>query len=456
MKSDVTFIILGASGDLAKKKLLPAIYHLVQKGKVKNFGIIGVAFNVYSAEELFERSREYIKNVDNKLFNKIKKRFHYFQADFNDEEKICNLGFFVRQIESKYKLKGNRMFYLSTLPSNYKAIIDNLTKCSLTDEKKNWARVVFEKPFGDNLNDAKEINKCIHKAFDEEQIYRIDHYLGKELVQNISVVRFTNIFFEPIWNKDFIEEVQFIMSEEYGVENRGKFYDNYGAVKDVFQNHMLQLLALTTMESPSKFTSEDIRDNKVKVLKKVRVDKKKVLGQYQGYTKEKGIKKNSKTETFAALRMFVDNKRWRDVPFNFITGKKMKDKITSIVIKFKNTNCNMFSQCNFNPNNLTIQIQPNEGFYMALNAKVPDSNKIQSVKMDFCHECTFGPNTPEAYENLLYDVIKGDHSAFIRNDEIEEQWKITEKITKTKLYSYKKGTYPKEADKMTNWHLNLN
>jgi len=309
---------------------------------------------------------------------------------------------------------------------------------------------VFEKPFGEDLKSAKKINKVITSLFTEKQIYRIDHYLGKELVQNIIIARFTNTILEPLWSHTYIDHVQIVMTEDFGVEGRGNFYDNYGALKDVVQNHLLQLVALSSMEAPKNLGEKYVRDEKVKILKAISITDV-VLGQYAGYTKEKGVKKNSKTETFAAIKLFINNKRWQKVPFYIITGKNMDKRLAGIYVQFKQAPCLLFSGvCNFIPNYFRIQIQPDEGFYMQLNAKAPGKAGITPVKMDFCHACVFGPNTPEAYENLLLDVLKGDQSTFVRSDEIEEQWKIIDKITRKnlKVQEYKKGSYPEAARKM--------
>lgn len=418
----VNFVILGA-GDLVKKKLIPSIFNLIKKKKLKKFKIL-----ITSLDKKFkvDKSKKYIKDFDDKTWSILKENLHYYASNFYNKE--CDLGLFVREFE----IKGPRIFYLATLPQHFKIISDHLKKCSLVDKD---SKVVFEKPFGHDLKSAKSINKCIKKLFKEKQIYRIDHYLGKELIQNIHIARFENVFLEPILNNKYVEEIQLILSEDVGIEERGPFYDKYGAIRDVMQNHMMQMMALTMMDK-----SNDLRSGKVKLLKKVRTSKILVKGQYVGYSKDVGH--SSQTETFAATKLFVDNKRWEGVPIYLITGKKMKKKVTRIYIKFKNKN------------SFTIQIQPDAGFVMHMNSKVPGNEKLTEIKMDFCHKCLFGINTPEAYENLLHDVIKGDQSSFVRTDEIEEQWKIVDKINKIKvpLLKYKKGTYPKKGN-ITKWHM---
>ena len=459
---DVTFIILGATGNLTKKKLIPAIYHLIENKKIKKFAIIGVATNKTQTKTILNKSKKHIKNIKQKVWKELENNFHYLPLDFYQQEKFCSLDPFVKNIEKKNKLSGNRLFYLATLPQHFPVIAKTLKKCALTKKtKNNWVRAVFEKPFGHDLKSAKKINKTIKKIFKEKQIYRIDHYLGKELIQNIAITKFTNTFLEPLLNNRYVDHVQVILSENVGIEERGPFYDKYGVIRDVLQNHMMQMLSLSTMEKPKKFSGNYIRDEKVKILKTVKTTKELVVGQYIGYKKEKGIPKNSKTETFAATKLFVNNKRWKKVPFYLIAGKKMKNKITSVYFQFKKAQClNINNHCDFKANYLTIQIQPEEGYYLQMNAKVPGEEKVTAVKMDFCHACTFGPNTPAAYETLLEDVIEGDQSSFVRTDEIEQQWKITDKITeqKKKLYKYKIKTYPKQANKLIEkdnrkWHL---
>lgn len=469
MKKDCLFLIMGVTGNLSKLKLIPAIYHLFKNKKIYNIAIIGVARDNINSEKLLDESKRYIKNLDAKVWDKFKRLFYYFQGDFYDEKKFMELDGFSKKIEKKHNLSGNKIFYLATIPQHFETISNNLKKCGLAEEagknskKQNWVRVVFEKPFGFDLKSAKKLDSHLGKVFSEDQIYHIDHYLGKELIQNISVIRFTNTILEPLWNNKYVDHVQIILSEDVGIEERGPFYDTYGVVKDVVQNHMLQMLALTAMESPMKLTEKYIRDEKVKLLRTIRTTKELVLGQHEDYRNIKGIDPNSKTATFAALKLFVDNSRWKGVPFYLISGKKMKEKITSIYIQFKQSPCLLFREmCDFQPNYLVIQIQPEEGFYIQMNGKVPDKPDIAAIKLDFCHSCTFGPNTPEAYETLLFDVAKGDQSVFVRSDEIEEEWRIVDSVLKNrpKLNIYKKGSYPSSADKLIKkdnkyWHLKV-
>ena len=451
---------MGVTGDLSKKKILPAIYKLALHKKIKNYAVVGIGRRDITSKSILSHAKKHIKQKNSKVLNQLEKRFTYFQGDFSNKEKYKELGKLLTTIEKKHRLSGNRLFYLATLPEHFEDISENLKKYRLAEHTKTiWSRIVFEKPFGNDLKSAKKINKCIKKVFNENQIYRIDHYLGKELVQNISIIRFTNTLFEPLWNRKYIDHVQITLSENFGVEERAGFYDKYGALKDVVQNHMMQLIALTAMESPKLLTEKYIRDEKVKILKAIRKIDRSVFGQYKGYEKEVG--KKSRTETFAALRLFINNPRWKKVPFYLITGKNMKERTASIYIQFKDAPCLLFNKvCNFNPNYLIIQIQPEEGMYFQFNAKAPGKPTIIPVKMDFSHTSMFGVDTPEAYENLLLDVINGDQSTFIRSDEIEESWRIIDHIKKGKIHIYEKGSYPEAAKEMIqkdgrDWHLRV-
>jgi len=443
------FIIFGATGDLTKRKLIPGIYNLLNHNRIDNFHIIGVARRSLTNEKLINSSKKFIKNPKEKIISKLRKNSSYVQLDFkqNNYEVLKEK---INQIEKKGKC--NKLFYLATDSNNFKTISENIQKIGIAKENNCWARVVFEKPFGLDLKSSDKLNKSIKKIFSEDQIYRIDHYLGKELVGNISVVRFSNTILEPIWNNKYIENIQIVLDEEIDIEERGSFYDRYGAIRDVVQNHMLQLLALVTMEMPKSFSKDFIRDEKTKLLKSVRVVDT-IVGQYNGYTKEKGIPKNSKTETFAALKLEINNKRWKGVPIYLRTGKLLEKKQTKLIIKFKKIKCLFGKNCPANSNYLELRIFPDEGIAFELNAKVPGEISAIPVKMDFCHSCTFGPNTPEGYENLFADIIKGDQCTFIREDELRNSWKIVDKIKRGRVYSYKKGSKgPKELEGFNRKH----
>lgn len=453
---ECVFVILGATGDLTRRKLIPAIYKLVASGKIKKYALVGVAQSQITMHEVVEHARQFIPHIDEDVWRKFQCCLSFYPMDFNDETAYSGLRTLLENIESRYEMKKNRLFYLATMPQHFAVITKNLARYQIAEKHKaghltehgTWCRVVYEKPFGDDLKSARNINRAIAKAFDEKQVFRIDHYLGKELVGNIALGRFTNKIFEPLWNNQHIDSVQIVISEKIGIEGRGAFYDAYGALKDVVQNHILQILALVGIEAPDKFTAEHLRDEKAKVLKKVKI-KSAVLGQYEGYLHEKNVKPNSTTETFAALKMTIDNKRWKGVPFYVKTGKYLDKYEASVHINFKMVPC-LLDFCPMDSNYLTINIQPNEGLFLEINVKKPNVfNEVTPVTMNFSHSSLWGPNTPEAYEVLLSDVIKGDHFAFVRSDEIDYAWKVLEQLKKIDcpLYIYQQGSSgPKEIE----------
>jgi len=457
---ECTFVIFGATGDLSKRKLIPAIYKLIDDKKLCKFTIVGVSFEDKPKEEVLEASKKFIKNPDQATFEKLTKLFDYYSMDFYDTKSYSGLKELLKKIERKRKLPGNRIFYFATMPDHFVVITKNLYEANIvkehphtkTKKTRAWSRAVYEKPFGSDLKSSREINKYLASIFDEREIFRIDHYLGKELVGNIAMARFTNRVLEPLWNNKHIDSVQIIMSETIGIDGRGGYYDSYGATKDMIQSHALQLLALTAMEAPEyKLSASYIRNAKANVLKKVKVESV-IRGQYEGYTKEKLVNPKSKTDTFVALKLSINNKRWKGVPFYIKTGKKLDKKDTSIHIKFKEVKC-LIDWCPADSNYLTIQIQPDESFYLELNTKKPyTTQEVTPIKMAFSHSTLFGPNTPEAYEVLLADIVQGDQSAFIRSDEIDLSWKIVEQIDKLdgkKIYQYPQGSKgPKEMKKL--------
>ena len=444
----VTFIILGATGDLTKRKIIPAIYRLLKNKKISRLALVGVARKDLNMDSILQEAQEFIGKVNKTIWNRLKSSSYYCQLDFYNNQEYQKLGELLQQIEKKHHLSGNRLFYLATLPEHFDTITENLFNTKIARETTgSWRRLVYEKPFGSDLASAKKINHCICRVFKENQIFRVDHYLGKELVGNISMLRFTNRVLEPLWNSLHVESIQVVMNEKIGIEGRGNFYDKYGALKDVIQNHVLQMMALTCMEAPQRLSGDYIREEKAKVLKAAQV-KEVLLGQYEGYASEPGVEKESRRETFAALKLRINNRRWKNVPIYLKSGKELVEKATNIHIIFKKAGC-LLNICPTESNVLTIRVQPNEGFELNLFAKRPGVPDLAvPVKMDFCHSCITKQKSPEAYEVLLSDVIKGDQTLFVRNDEIEYAWKIIDGIRKEKVHSYKKGTTGPEELKL--------
>jgi glucose-6-phosphate 1-dehydrogenase len=442
--SDCLFILFGATGDLAKRKLIPALYKLIEDKKLCHFAIIGTALEAMEKNKVLEQSKPFIQNFKPEVWDQLIQAFYYYPMDFYHGTMYANLKPLVEEVERTHKLSGNRILYFATMPHHFPTITKFLLESNLVNNKhatSPWTRLVYEKPFGQDTVSSQGLNNFLRQAFAEEQIFRIDHYLGKELVGNIALARFTNRIFEPLWHKDHIESVHISIKETLGVEQRGAYYDEYGQLKDMVQSHMLQLLALTAMESPGELTANNIRNAKAAVLEKVVIDKV-LLGQYTGYQAEPGVSPTSQTDTFTAIRLFIENKRWQGVPFYLITGKKLDTKETTIELRFKMAKCPLTS-CPSQPNALIFKIHPDDGIYLRLNAKIPGiALEVAPVSMDFCHSCLFGPNTPEAYETLLADVIRGDQAAFIRADEVEASWQIVDKIVALKkdLHAYERGS----------------
>lgn len=444
--NDCMFILFGATGDLAKRKLIPALYSFFSKNNIEKFFIVGAAFESTNVDEILQSTQEFIEEkIDQKVWQQFKKHFYYQKLDFNNENDFKKLNELIEKIEKKENLSGNRLSYLAASASFYCSITHSLASSGIikkiTAHDKIWHRIVYEKPFGHDLKSAQQINECIKRYFNEDQIYRIDHYLTKDLVSNIALIRFTNCIFEPLWNNRYIDNVQIILSEEIGIEGRGAYYDTYGALCDVVQNHMLELLALIAMETPEKLTGEFIREARAKALQKVRVVDA-ILGQYEGYTKEKAVKPNSTTETFAALFLMIDNPRWSGVPFYLKTGKCLEKKETAIHIKFKQVDCLLTKNCPSDSNYLTIRLYPGESFSLTLNAKKPDSDELAPVSMEYCHSCQLGNIMPDAYEILIDEVIHGEQSVSVRFDEIESAWRIIDTVKEKKwpMQIYKQGS----------------
>jgi glucose-6-phosphate 1-dehydrogenase len=443
--ASVSFIIMGASGDLTKRKLIPSIYALLLHKKITSCSIIGVALTKTDKESILESARPFITHFDEAVWKQLSDAFEYYFFDFYKDLDYQALKEHIQKAEVQHQLSGNRLFYFATMPEHFAPITHKLALHKIVKpEAKNqtpWTRVVYEKPFGDNLRSAQAINEQIARVFHEDQVFRIIHYLGKEIVGNITLLRFTNLFFQPLWNNQYIESIEISINEKIGIEGRGQYYDKYGVLKDVVQNHLLQILALVAMESPDQLIGESIRDKKAAVLAQTKIDEL-LLGQYEGYLQEPHVAANSKTPTFAALKLSIDNDRWRGVSFFLKTGKNLHKKEASIHIKYKKIPCLLLDNCPADSNYLTISIEPDEGFYLEINAKTPGLNySVTPVTMNFCHRALFGPNTTQAYEALLADVIRHDQSVFVRSDEIEHAWKIIENgKTTSELYLYRPGS----------------
>ncbi|MBW6474426.1 MAG: glucose-6-phosphate dehydrogenase [Anaerolineaceae bacterium] len=468
--STTTIVIFGISGDLARRKLIPALFNLFQKDRLEgNFNIVGFAGRSWTDQELKKIAREGIDKfagypVDNEKWREFENKLHYISGKFQDENAFVLLANTLENLENG---SANRIFYLATPPGFFTDIIVNLGKTGQIEEENGWRRVVIEKPFGTDLESAKKLNHDILKVLREDQIYRIDHYLGKETVQNILIARFANTIFEPVWNRNYISNVQITVAEKVGLEHRAGYYDTVGVVRDMFQNHLLQLMSLVAMEPPASHKANDQRDEKVKVLKAVRkftpeeVRKYSVLGQYRGYKEEDGVSENSQTPTYAAIQFFIDNWRWQGVPFYLRSGKMLTGKMSEIVIQFKCPPHLMFplpEDYKFTSNTLSLCLQPDEGIHLKFETKVPDTiAETKSVDLEYHYENVFGQNSiPEAYERLLLDALLGDAALFTRSDRSELAWEILDPIISTwqnadenPLAIYEQGSWgPEEADRL--------
>ncbi|MBS3787663.1 glucose-6-phosphate dehydrogenase [Candidatus Bipolaricaulota bacterium] len=443
VNNGVTFVLLGGTGDLARKKLLPSLYNLYKKGKLGEFDIIGTSRHDLSREEYV---RHVGVNIDkHETWDEFKENIRFAQLNFYNPEDYEVL---------QEKLLGcgdERLFYLATLPQHFDVINDNLSSHDLVNET---SKVLYEKPFGDDLKSAKELNRSINELFPEKNIYRIDHYLDKELVANLSILRFSNSIIDPILSAEYVDHVQIIASENFGVEERGGFYDRYGAVKDFFQSHLLQLLSLVGMSTPEKLDSRCIRDEKVRALRGVDILDT-ITGQYEGYRGEEGVDEDSTTETLTAVRAALNRPRWQGVPFYLLTGKNLAKKYSQIYVQFDKNNQSSMSSNGTIPNSLVVSIQPDRGIYFVINTKVPGGIGTEPAKMEFCHTCHHGPNTPSAYENLFSQALAGDQRSFIRYDEIEEQWRIVDGMEIPEPITYEPGEVPEEVQNFIQdgeWH----
>jgi glucose-6-phosphate 1-dehydrogenase len=473
-------VIFGGTGDLTHRKLMPAIYNLAHNQMLPdNFYVVSIGRRIFSDEEYRDKIKEAVEKYsrfkfDEGVWNQIKGRIYYLEFPFEDNNGYIRLRELLRELDGTYNTGGNRIYYLAVAPEHFETIVEKLKINGMNNQEDGKKRIVIEKPFGRDLRSAQYLNKKITDAFDEDNIYRIDHYLGKEMIQNIMVLRFANVLFESLWNNRYIDNIQISSSETVGVENRGGYYETSGALKDMIQNHLFQLLSLIAMEPPVNLDTKSIRDEKVKVLRSIEevtpefVVKNMVRGQYGkgiignkeviGYREEERVSPESNIETFAAMKLYIQNYRWAGVPFYIRSGKRLNNKSTEIVIQFKSLrNVLYFKEFeDLQPNLLVIKVQPREGVFFQFNGKKPGvGNTIVPVQMDFCQNCQFENNSPEAYERLLYEVMKGDSTLFTRWDEVEYSWRFVDTIaevwrnTKPEFPNYKSGSWgPDAADEL--------
>lgn len=458
-----TIVIFGASGDLTWRKLIPALYNNYKKGRLADCAnIVGFARRPIRDEELRQHLRGGVQQFsadtyDDETWNAFAVLLHYFQGNLDADNDFVHLGDYLNTLESS---PSNRLYYLATAPEYFAGIALALGKAGLASQESGWRRIVVEKPFGHDLASAQELNRTVHSVFDESQVYRIDHYLGKETAQNILFFRFANTIFEPIWNRRYVDHVQITVSESVDVGRRAGYYDTSGVLRDMFQNHLLQLLALVAMEAPASFTADAVRNESAKVLQSIRqIDpENSVRAQYTGYCDLEGVVSGSQTATYAAVKLHIDNWRWKGVPFYLRSGKALARKASEIAIVFQSPPHMMFNlpqDRDFTPNILSICIQPDEGIHLRFEAKQPGSDEeLRSVEMDFHYLDSFGGGLPEAYEKLLLDALEGDASLFTRSDAIEASWKLIDPLlqawegqNKPGLARYAPGAWgPETAD----------
>ena len=478
-----TMVIFGATGDLTHRKLVPALYNLQRERLLPpGFNVIGFARRDWSDDffrnSLLKDARQHSRSgVEEALWHSFAESISYVQASFDNPAGYTALAQKLNELDQQRGASGNRLFYLATPPENYATIIQQLGAAGLAKSPSGgWVRIIIEKPFGRDLPSARALNTEVHMVFDEAQVYRIDHYLGKETVQNILVFRFANGIFEPVWNRRYVDHVQITVAETVGVEGRGGYYEHAGAMRDMVQNHLMQLLTLTAMEPPVGYRADAVRDEKVKVLRAIRaitpeqVGEHTVRGQYgpgvvkgqpvPGYREEQGVALDSRTETYVALRFFIDSWRWAGVPFLLRTGKRLPKRASEIAVQFRQAPLMLFDSgpmSDIEPNVLAIKVQPDEGITLRFDSKVPgQANQIRPVTMDFRYNASFGVESPEAYERLLLDAMLGDSTLFTRSDEVEASWSLItpihqgwESAPAPEFPNYEAGSWgPKQADKL--------
>ena len=477
-------VIFGASGDLTERKLIPALYYLHRHGLLpQGFSVVGCARSSFSDDQFRERQHEAVRKYldlpseDESYLSSFLEGVFYIRGDYGSADAYERLVKALDDLDEKRGTGGNRLFYMATPPSFFGDIVRNLGASGLARPKhegKSWTRVVIEKPFGHDLESARELNRLVTSVFSEDQIYRIDHYLGKETVQNLLVFRFANGVFEPVWNRRYIDHVQIAVAEELGLEGRGGYYEEAGLVRDMIQNHVLSLMSLVAMEPPSQFEATSVRDEKSKVMRAIRplpldrLGDAAVRGQYvegwsgdqklPAYRAEPKVSPQSVTETFAALKLYIDNWRWADVPFYIRSGKRLPKRISEITIEFRRAPHLLFRGTiteDMVPNLLRVRIQPDEGISLRFNAKIPDTTmQIKPVDMDFRYNEAFAASPPTAYETLLLDCMLGDPMLFTRNEFVDLAWELITPLLhrwredgRKGLYFYEAGTWgPSEAD----------
>ncbi|GAA3231950.1 glucose-6-phosphate dehydrogenase [Actinocorallia longicatena] len=472
-------VLFGVTGDLSRKKLLPAIYDLANRGLLPpGFSLVGFARRDWENQDFRQVAYEAVKQhartpFREEVWNHLSEGMHFVPGEFNDPGAFDALAMAVKELDETRGTGGNYAFYLSIPPKFFDVVVEQLQRSGLAERTNDsWRRVVIEKPFGHDLKSAQELNNVVHRVFPEESIFRIDHYLGKETVQNILALRFANTMYEPIWNRSYVDHVQITMAEDIGIGGRAGYYDGIGAARDVIQNHLLQLLALTAMEEPVDFSAESVRAEKAKILSSVRVPSDLSLasarGQYaagwqggvkvQGYLDEDGISPDSTTETYAAIKLEIDNRRWAGVPWYLRTGKRLSRRATEVAMIFQRAPHLPFEATateELGQNALVFRVQPDEGITVRFGSKVPGpSMEVRDVNMDFAYGESFTESSPEAYERLILDVLIGDPPLFPRQEEVELSWKILDPIeeywaTIGQPDQYKSGGYgPKSSDRM--------